>query len=106
MSLPTRNGRCSSFSVGGRNPAYAAPRSPLRARLRRRRRRHVGHRRRLALHLAGGGHNDAWIAGLVLAALALAQAGRGRFAGIAWALAVIGVILAVIFLIAGRRPPV
>jgi len=43
----------------------------------------------LALHLAGGGHNDAWLAGLVLAAIALAQAGRGRFAGVAWALAVL-----------------
>ena len=30
----------------------------------------------------------------------------GAAANIAWALAVIGIILAVIFLIAGRRPPV
>ena len=43
----------------------------------------------LALHLAGGGHNDAWLAGLVLAALALARLGRGRLAGAAWALAVL-----------------
>lgn len=52
----------------------------------------------LALHLAGGGHNDAWIAGLVLAALALAQAGRGRFAGAAWALAVLVKWVPLIFL--------
>jgi hypothetical protein len=52
----------------------------------------------LALHLAGGGHNDAWLAGLVLAALALAQAGRGRFAGVAWALAVLVKWVPLIFL--------
>jgi hypothetical protein len=59
----------------GRRPAFAAA--------------FVGWNPLLALHLAGGGHNDAWLAGLVLAALALAQAGRGRFAGAAWALAVL-----------------
>ena len=52
----------------------------------------------LALHLAGGGHNDAWIAGLVLAALALAQAGRGRYAGVAWAFAVLVKWVPLIFL--------
>jgi alpha-1,6-mannosyltransferase len=52
----------------------------------------------LALHLAGGGHNDAWIAGLVLAALALAQAGRGRYAGVVWALAVLVKWVPLIFL--------
>jgi hypothetical protein len=52
----------------------------------------------LALHLAGGGHNDAWIAGLVLAALALAAAGRGRFAGVAWGLAVLVKWVPLIFL--------
>ena len=40
----------------------------------------------LALHLAGGGHNDAWLAALVLAALALR---RRELAGAAWALAVL-----------------
>lgn len=43
----------------------------------------------LALHFAGGGHNDAWLAALVLVALALAPAGRRRAAGAAWALAVL-----------------
>ncbi|MBD0338819.1 MAG: DUF2029 domain-containing protein [Thermoleophilia bacterium] len=43
----------------------------------------------LALHQGGGGHNDAWLAALVLAALALAVAGRGRLAGVAWAFAVL-----------------
>lgn len=40
----------------------------------------------LALHLAGGGHNDAWIGALVLAALALGASGRRQAAGAAWAL--------------------
>jgi hypothetical protein len=43
----------------------------------------------LALHQAGGGHNDAWLAALVLAAMLLATAGRGRLAGAAWAFAVL-----------------
>jgi hypothetical protein len=59
----------------GRRPAFAAA--------------FVGWNPVLALHLAGGGHNDAWLAGLVLAAMALAHAGRGRLAGAAWALAVL-----------------
>jgi hypothetical protein len=41
----------------------------------------------LAVHFAGGGHNDAWIAALVLAALAAAAAGRRQLAGACWALA-------------------
>jgi hypothetical protein len=52
----------------------------------------------LALHLAGGGHNDAWLAVLVLAALALALAGRGRLAGVAWALAVLVKWVPLVFL--------
>jgi alpha-1,6-mannosyltransferase len=40
----------------------------------------------LALHAAGGGHNDAWVAALVLAALAAAASGRRRLSGVAWAL--------------------
>ncbi|MGH2922372.1 MAG: glycosyltransferase 87 family protein, partial [Gaiellaceae bacterium] len=43
----------------------------------------------LALHLAGGGHNDAWLGALVLGALALAASGRRHMAGAAWALAVL-----------------
>ena len=39
----------------------------------------------LALHFAGGGHNDAWVMALVLAALALAARGRPRASGAAWA---------------------
>ena len=41
----------------------------------------------LAVHLAGGGHNDAWIAVFVVAALAAALAGYRRAAGVCWALA-------------------
>jgi Glycosyltransferase family 87 len=39
----------------------------------------------LAMHLAGGGHNDAWVALLVLAALAAASSGRRLASGAAWA---------------------
>lgn len=39
----------------------------------------------LAVHAAGGGHNDAWVGALVLAALALGSAGRRNLAGVAWA---------------------
>jgi len=42
----------------------------------------------LALHLGGGGHNDAWLAVLVMGALAFGVFGRPRAAGAAWALAV------------------
>jgi len=41
----------------------------------------------LAVHFAGGGHNDAWIALLVVAALAAAASGYRRLAGVCWALA-------------------
>lgn len=63
----------------------------------------------LAVHLAGGGHNDAWVGALVLAALALAPH-RRQAAGAAWALAVAvkWVPLALLLLVAlerrGRRP--
>ena len=43
----------------------------------------------LSLHMAGGGHNDAWMAALVLAALAAAASGRRQLAGAAWALAIL-----------------
>ena len=42
----------------------------------------------IALHAAGGGHNDAWVALLVVAGLALAPA-RRELAGAAWAAAVL-----------------
>lgn len=43
----------------------------------------------LAVHFAGGGHNDAWMIALVLGALALAASGRRQLAGAAWALAIL-----------------
>lgn len=42
----------------------------------------------LALHAAGGGHNDAWVGALVLAALAAGASGRVRAEGLMWSLAV------------------
>jgi hypothetical protein len=52
----------------------------------------------LAIHAAGGGHNDAWVAALVLGAIALGAAGRGRLAGAAWASAVLVKWVPVLFL--------
>jgi hypothetical protein len=49
----------------------------------------VGWNPLLALHLAGGGHNDAWLAAGILGALALAAAGRQQLAGAAWALVIL-----------------
>ena len=43
----------------------------------------------VALHAAGGGHNDAWMAALVTGALALSVAGRRQLAGAAWAAAIL-----------------
>jgi hypothetical protein len=48
----------------------------------------VGWNPLLAVHFAGGGHNDAWMAALVVAALALGAVGRRQLAGTAWALAI------------------
>ena len=42
----------------------------------------------LAVHLAGGGHNDAWVGALILAALALSASRRAQGGGVLWALAV------------------
>lgn len=42
----------------------------------------------LAVHAAGGGHNDTWVGALVLAALAVGGTGRTRAEGGIWALAV------------------
>ena len=64
----------------------------LAARLSRRREfalAFVGWNPLLAVHLAGGGHNDAWVATLVVAALALGASGRRQLAGVAWALGVL-----------------
>jgi hypothetical protein len=58
----------------------------------------VGWNPLLALHFGGGGHNDAWMAALVMGALALAAAGRRQAAGIAWAAAVLVKWVAVVFL--------
>lgn len=49
----------------------------------------VGWNPLLALHGAGGGHNDAWVGALVLGALVSASAGRRQLAGVGWALAVL-----------------
>jgi Glycosyltransferase family 87 len=48
----------------------------------------VGWNPLLALHFAGGGHNDAWMALLVMAALALGARGRREWAGISWVAAI------------------
>ena len=48
----------------------------------------VGWNPLLAIHFAGGGHNDVWMAALVLAALSLSAAGWRRAAPVAWGLAV------------------
>jgi hypothetical protein len=58
----------------------------------------VGWNPLLALHFAGGGHNDAWMALLVMVALALAANGRRQWAGVAWASAVFVKWIAVVFL--------
>ncbi len=42
----------------------------------------------LAVHLAGGGHNDAWIGLFVLAAIVLAASRRATTAGVSWIAAV------------------
>jgi glycosyl transferase family 87 len=58
----------------------------------------VGWNPLLAVHFAGGGHNDAWMMALVLAALALAASGRRQLAGAAWALSIGVKWVAAIFL--------
>jgi hypothetical protein len=70
----------------------------------------VGWNPLLAVHLAGGGHNDAWIAAGVVGALALAAAGRRHGAGVVWALAILvkwipAVFLALRVLERRRRKP-
>lgn len=58
----------------------------------------VGWNPLLALHFAGGGHNDAWMAALVVGALWLARAGRRNWAGAAWAAAVLVKWIPLVFL--------
>ena len=48
----------------------------------------VGWNPLLAVHLAGGGHNDAWVGALIIAALALSASRRLQSAGALWALAI------------------
>ncbi|HXV33156.1 MAG TPA: glycosyltransferase 87 family protein [Gaiellaceae bacterium] len=48
----------------------------------------VGWNPLLAVHFAGGGHNDAWMMAFVLGALALAAAGRPFLAGLSWGAAI------------------
>jgi hypothetical protein len=58
----------------------------------------VGWNPLLALHFAGGGHNDVWMAVLVMAALALGATGRRQWAGVAWVAAIFVKWVAVVFL--------
>jgi hypothetical protein len=58
----------------------------------------VGWNPLLALHFAGGGHNDAWMALLVMSALALGAGGRRQWAGAAWVAAIFIKWVAVVFL--------
>jgi hypothetical protein len=58
----------------------------------------VGWNPLLAIHFAGGGHNDAWMMALVLGALALAAVGRRQLAGAAWASAIAVKWVALVFL--------
>jgi hypothetical protein len=43
----------------------------------------------VAVHIAGGGHNDAWMIALVVGALTLGATGRRQAAGVAWALSIL-----------------
>jgi len=70
----------------------------------------VGWNPLLAVHLAGGGHNDSWVAAAVVGALALAAGGRRAAAGAVWALAVLvkwipAVLLALVVAAHRLRPP-
>ena len=58
----------------------------------------VGWNPLLALHFAGGGHNDAWMAAAVMGALLLALRGRREWAGASWAAAIFVKWIAVVFL--------
>jgi len=58
----------------------------------------VGWNPLLAVHFAGGGHNDAWMMAFVLGALALGAAGKRQWAGAAWVAAIAIKWVAVVFL--------
>lgn len=58
----------------------------------------VGWNPLVALHFAGGGHNDAWMAAAVMGALVLAAHGRRQWAGVSWAASVFVKWIAVVFL--------
>jgi hypothetical protein len=58
----------------------------------------VGWNPLLAVHFAGGGHNDAWMMALVLGALALGAAGKRQWAGAAWVGAIAIKWVALVFL--------
>jgi hypothetical protein len=58
----------------------------------------VGWNPLLAVHFAGGGHNDAWMMAFVLGALALGAAARRQWAGASWVVAIAIKWVAVIFL--------
>lgn len=55
----------------------------------------------LAVHLAGGGHNDALVGGLVALGVALAVRNRAALGGVAWALAIFVKWIPVLFLAVG-----
>jgi len=77
------------FKAAGAAAALAA--ALLAGRLARRRAfaiAFVGWNPLLAVHLAGGGHNDAWVGALILAALALSASRRLQAAGAIWVLAI------------------
>ena len=58
----------------------------------------VGWNPLLAVHFAGGGHNDAWMAALTVGALALAAAGRRELSGVLWAAAIFVKWIPLVFL--------
>jgi Glycosyltransferase family 87 len=58
----------------------------------------VGWNPLLAVHFAGGGHNDVWMAGLVVGALALGATGRRQLAGVSWVAAVLVKWIPLVFL--------
>jgi hypothetical protein len=95
FSLLTRPlGRTSSASVASFALRLAAAAAVLVAAWFASRRRAfsaalVGWNPVIAVHFAGGGHNDALMMALVAVALALGDRGRPRGAGVAWALAVL-----------------
>jgi hypothetical protein len=67
----------------------------------------VGWNPLLALHFAGGGHNDAWMSALVVAALAVGAVGRKQLAGAVWVLAIavkwVPLVLLPLYLLGERR---